>query len=228
MSAAGTNSLTTLFALILLCSCELTRAQNYIVWGQTTNGIGAGIDGSALDTGMIFVFVHRYGKLISTTNTSYSVIFPLGGGRIDDKALDGPPFWGPTNSFCGPIELNDSNGRIMPLLIPEVSDLQFYPDHFSFLNLNKSWEQYLSHHLFISPPPLPGSHPPDFLCSPSHAYQLNSFFFTNYFNLEVPGKYRLTVWPKLYEQSSTNQDIYQRIDVPPVTVTINWTSGPQK
>lgn len=48
------------------------------------------------------------------------------------------------------------------------------------------------------------------------------FQLGDYFELKEPGEYKLTVWPKIYRRSATNDDICQRIDLPPVSVTIKW------
>jgi hypothetical protein len=48
------------------------------------------------------------------------------------------------------------------------------------------------------------------------------FQLTDYFDIKQPGEYQLTVWPKIYKRSATNSDICERIDIPPVTVTIKW------
>ncbi len=45
---------------------------------------------------------------------------------------------------------------------------------------------------------------------------------TDYFDIKEPGQYTFTVWPKIYKHSSTNTDICNRIDLPPVSVTFKW------
>jgi len=42
----------------------------------------------------------------------------------------------------------------------------------------------------------------------------------NFFKLKVGEEYKLTIWPKIYKRSETNNDIFKRIDIPPVTIPI--------
>jgi len=43
------------------------------------------------------------------------------------------------------------------------------------------------------------------------------FQLSDFYDINEPGEYQLTVWPKIYERSSTNRDVCQRIDLPPLT-----------
>ena len=153
-----------------------------------------------------------------------------------------------TNSFCGPVEVRDAAGRIVPLVKPKVSvyggrELLFSPQVSSLLpypetyNILDEHERYFSQFMFYSGP---GVFPmPLFFMSKRTEmvrFQIRDSFKTNaavpvpslyertfqlhdYFDLKTPGEYQFTVWPKLYNRSATNGEIYLRIDVPPVTGT---------
>lgn len=123
-----------------------------------------------------------------------------------------------TNSFCGPISMCDGNGKELSLLKPDVSLLTAYPDSYS---LNVEHWHYLSRYKVylgagVFPPPL---------MTYSNSSQLAQFQLGDYFDIKSPGEYKLTVWPKIYERESTNDDICRRIDLPPVTVTIKWNGA---
>jgi hypothetical protein len=62
----------------------------------------------------------------------------------------------------------------------------------------------------------------DFLCENNREYQMISFEPADYFNLQSPGEYRVTVWVFVYKQSDADRDHYKRIDLPPVAATIKW------
>lgn len=128
-------------------------------------------------------------------------------------------YWGATNFCCGPIELQDTDGNKIPLLKPNINSPESYPASFSMTNLISQMPKY-SIEIYIQPPP--GFHESDFLRERNRPYQIDSFKLEDYFKPKKVGEYKLTVWPKIYKQSEMNQDLYQRIDVPPVTVAIRW------
>lgn len=138
---------------------------------------------------------------------------PLGPGGHGFK------YYMATNSFCGPIELRDAAGRLVPLLKPDVDSLKSYPASYDIWLVSRILET--GKNGFYSgpaqPQPVALSHTP-----------LSSFDLKDYFKLEKSGEYRLTVWPKIYEWVSPKSRICRRIDIPPVTVTINWKGDPQK
>ena len=70
---------------------------------------------------------------------------------------------------------------------------------------------------------IPEDRGPWFLCD-SRDYQLNSFCLEDYYQLEHPGFYTLTVWPIIYKQSATNLVVYHRVDLPPARVEFQWSS----
>ena len=56
--------------------------------------------------------------------------------------------------------------------------------------------------------------------------ELSSFEITDWFPVRKPGEYRLTIWPKVYKRLKENDDLCQRIDLPPVSVTIKGEGKP--
>jgi hypothetical protein len=122
-----------------------------------------------------------------------------------------------TNFFCGPIELQSSSGRKLPALKPEVCAMEGYPVAYRFGTATNNVRQSDDYH----GPPIPNGlgnfHP-----------RLASFPLGDYFEVKEPGEYTLTVWPKIYKRSASDADLCQRIDLPPVTVTIKWDEAPHK
>lgn len=199
--------------LFLVCACFIgeinhTLADQTEVWGMETNGISAGIRDMSFG-GAQEVWVTL--KLFTGNSVN-----PL---DLQFTNVSKSPFWWrfkyfkATNSFCGPIELQDATGHEVPLLKPEIDDLEAYPTSYSLKAANYILTS--KYHGFYSGPPLP-----TYLRLPSNT--LCSFYLKDYFKLEKPGKYKLTVWPKIYKRVSPTNNICQRIDIPPVTVTINW------
>lgn len=70
--------------------------------------------------------------------------------------------------------------------------------------------------------PIPGDLGPAFLSDFKGGHLQSVFYLNDYFEIKGPGEYKFTVSAKLYKQSETNSDVYQRIDIPPVTVPIQW------
>jgi hypothetical protein len=196
-----------------------------ITWGEVTNGFSGG----ARRAGMIFVYVQRQG--VSAPLNASNLFYPFFGGTnslTDDsflQRLTGPFFLGATNSFCGPIELQDASGKKLLLLKPKVSSLESYPNNFSFTKLYENWQQELNGKPVLMEPRMPGDCEPDFLCENSKPYQVCYFQLTDYFKVEKAGEYKLIIWPKIYEQSETNKDFYERIDIPPVNIPVQWNGN---
>ena len=138
--------------------------------------------------------------------------YPLG-DLLDRLSHDKWLCFGPTNLFCGPVQLRDAAGRELPPLKPEVSSPEAYPESFSVAQARKQR-------------PDPRTAFP--LALYGWAPQLARFNLGDYFAIDKPGAYRLTVWPKIYKRSTGNPDLCERIDVPPVAVTIDWTEPPAK
>lgn len=131
-------------------------------------------------------------------------------------------YWGPyryfeaTNSFVGPIELRDRAGRKVPSTHPAINSATAYPKSYSLHEANHS---LMSRYGFYSGPSLPMSYR---TASPFH------FTLEHYFALKKPGEYKLTVWPKIYKRISPTNDICQRIDLPPVSISIQWEDKSRK
>ena len=128
-------------------------------------------------------------------------------------------YYKPTNAFCGPIELVDAGARKCELLTPEVSLAESYPDSYSFALANGAyiWRHPYSGGAYDFPTPIV-----------EPLSKTAQFRIADYFAITNAGAYRLTVWPKIYKRSSTNKDLCERIDLPPVTITFQWLSEPQK
>jgi hypothetical protein len=181
--------------------------------GQLTNGIAASLD--ADDRKGYPPIIEAF--VINTNAGGF-----WGGPEPDERPVlewarkvfsDELLYFPPTNSFCGPIELCDASGKKLPSLKPEASSLDAYPAAFSFAFAKK-------HN------PDPRIHFPRALSSSPE--RLNRFSVWDYFAITNAGEYRLTVWPKIYHRSSTNDDLCQRIDIPPVTITLKLYASPLK
>jgi hypothetical protein len=181
-------------------------------WGMPTNGI-CGSAQVVCDTGISnlpiidvrVINTNLYGfrgEKEPDPHDALAVFHPV----IAGAAL----YFAPTNSFCGPVELKDGSGRLVPLLKPEFSKIESYPPSFSVT--------YAKEHN-----PRTNSFFPVALLS--SADSLIRFQLGDYFDVRAPGDYQLTVWPKIYKRPDTNSDNAQRIDLPPVSVNIHWTGS---
>jgi hypothetical protein len=126
-----------------------------------------------------------------------------------------------TNSFCGPIELRDTAGRILQTLDPGVSEMQSYPAHYNWteenLRMLRRRGGYLGTGIF-----------PNAILGISSTSELVRLDLSKYFNIEQPGEYKFTVWPKIYKRVAKTNDLCLRIDVPPVTATVKIEKLKQK
>ena len=122
---------------------------------------------------------------------------------------------------CGLIELRDNNGGKIPLLKNSIFSPKLYPDTFNITNQAKlipiDKNKFTSMLL-----PAPQSRSPDFLREPGKNYSIALFNLNSYFKPTKTGVYILTIWPKIYKKSETNEELYERIDLPPVTIPIKW------
>ena len=126
------------------------------------------------------------------------------------------------NYCCGPVEMQDKDKRKLPLLRPQINLPSAYPPSYSLTNAQAFIWRYRNRQAvaldgLLAPFPL--------LPRDGLEVDLPKFNIENYFKLETPGEYQLTVWPKIYQRSATNSDLCERIDLPPVTIPIQWTGG---
>ena len=126
----------------------------------------------------------------------------------------------PTNSVCCPLELQDAVGtKLEPFKRGELNPDAF-PDSFSVSEATNNEPQLRT----PFPSPLTFS-----------LGSIGSVALNDYFNITNTGDYPLTVWPKIYHRSSTNDDVCRRIDLAPVMVrlrlcalasaTTNWSDS---
>ena len=181
-------------------------------WGVATNGIVGGILIEQIlkphEEFKVKVYLHEAFDTNAVPPTFYS--------EPNGKAFhffDFNEYYKATNGFCGVLELREDNGHELPILKPEIYSTQAYPVFFS---KRQMWEDQTQGRpaILISPrmpEPLIGRIP-----------QIASFNLKDYFNLNHTGEYLLTIWPKIYKQSATNDDLCERIDLPPVTATVKW------
>lgn len=119
-----------------------------------------------------------------------------------------------TNSLCGPMLLYDAKGNSLKPLKPEVNRLSAYPDRFSLSQVERILQKPVGNidlpirFWQFSPDVGPGAYAP-------------SFYLNDYFDIQTPGNYELRVWPKLYRSSATNDDIFERLDLPVLKIPLN-------
>jgi hypothetical protein len=171
------------------------------IWGAETNGFRAGIYCGGIG---IVVEIHRDLDVTGIPNA------------MNKAPEEPPPFLMSTNWVAGPMELIDTNGNKLPLLDSHILDTNSYPDTLSWQTIlyNRHRQRYWSG-------------PEDGNCNIFNFVKTNwtedSMIFLEYnqiYKTDNHGEYKFTIWPKLYQRSSTNEDIYHRIDLPPVTVPI--------
>ena len=109
----------------------------------------------------------------------------------------------------------------MHLLKPEVLSPESYPDtlRWSILFQQEMQRSTLSH-------VVPGDLGLFGVNGTDTSGQLGFFDLGDYFQTKEPGEYKLTLWPKIYKRTGLDNDLYQRIDIPPVSVTFQWDGEP--
>jgi hypothetical protein len=124
-------------------------------------------------------------------------------------------YYMPTNSFCGPVELRDAHGEEVPSLKPELSEPDAYPARYSLSAENENYfRRYQAYRG-------PGSFPLPLLGVRSFS-EMAKLSLAEYFDVKERGEYRFTVWPKMYKRMAKTNDLCERVDLPPVTVTVKW------
>ena len=108
-----------------------------------------------------------------------------------------------------PVELRDTTGAQVAPTVQAASQPEGLPDflRWSCWEVQQERRHTISH--FI--PYL------DFFAGYAG---LASFQVQDYFQIKAPGDNKLTIWPKIYrrpESPEEDRDLYQRIDIPPVT-----------
>ena len=196
-----------------------------VKWGEATNGLRCGI--SSLYS---WVFIETPLTNIPYPNSSLVMTNALTqrpprviGYGPGDSNPDSPVWIGSPNGFFGPMELRNANGEKMPLLKPEANNPSYYPEFLRWSILRPQ----MSGGVALGNPNGP------------HVGQWQEFQryrdvqqaggmlrnLKSIFEVKEPGEYQLTLWPKIYKRSEKpdeDHDIYQLINVPPVTVTIKW------
>ncbi len=216
----------TFFKILLLLSTValLVKAQTNIVYAEQpvtddSTGIRWGTDGAwGVATNGIVGGVHVWCGKQASPDVVVHIVRQGEPLILNSSSL----YWGATNSFCGPIELQDSEGKKAPLLNPIFSAPVAYPDSFSMSNLINQMPKL---NYILMAPLVPGDHGSNFLGNADKPYQLISFNLKDYFKPRNPGEFRLTIWPKIYkrsDESNADHDLYQRVDLAPLTVKIQW------
>jgi hypothetical protein len=124
-------------------------------------------------------------------------------------AQDDWMFYLPTNLFCGPISLTSKNGVIISSTQPETLSSS-YPSYFSLTEVKNHFSRS---HVYYSGPPFPRP-----LTFPVE--RVAQFRIGRYFKINTNEVYQLIVSPKIYRRSATNNDLYERLDLSPVTILI--------
>ena len=208
-----------LFLMILIfgsCSCESQslvdddgglHLDSLYTWSHAaTNGYRAGI---RIDyNSLITVAIHRDLQItgISPPRAGWAKI---------------PPFLMPTNWFPGPAQLIGPDGQTILIQRPDVLSAASYPETLSFQSIKEDRMKPLGAALG----PIWGDYQIfDSTKAKKDEDNLRTCELRDYYQYNVPGKYQLTLWPKLYRRSGTNDDIFHRIDLPPVS--LEFTIGP--
>jgi hypothetical protein len=178
-----------------------------------TNGIAIGVGvGAGFDAGRtpeVFVSYDQTASVFPGTNSLYPYWANVVKQHVEKEDWI---YFKATNLFCGPIELRDASGEKIAMRKPEVSMLTAYPASYGLqVTASNYYKQFKGYSGPFFPEPLMRP-----------ASVLIAFHLQDYFKLIEPGNYKLTVWPKIYKRSATNDDLCERVDIPPVTVFIKW------
>jgi hypothetical protein len=154
------------------------------------------------------------------TNIERELVFHL--GSTHDPASMWKYFMG-TNygfrgDFTGPMELVDTNNQKLVLLKPEINDSNAYPASYNIKTLKLNDHGYRPGDFEFPRALVPYS---------GTNVEMSAGNLTKFFKLEKPGKYQLTIWPKIYKRVAPGADICERLDLPSVIIPIKWEGESQ-
>ncbi len=181
-----------------------------VAWGAETNGVSAGV-------------AVRPGPPCSATVVFRIAPKALAYGATNRTGRIAPHFTGtlflPTNEVCGPFILRDASGKAVPWVTPSALLTNSYPPA---LSLTGVYDAFSGQYSIYSGPGFPP-------CSLGVGTNLTApFVLTNYLRLARSGRYELKVWPKLYKRVFPKSDLTRRVDLPPVSVSFEWTKAKAK
>ena len=218
-----------LYRLWVLCAA-LVFASHWNVRASEADQSAPAATNGVYASGKYIVFYPNGGHVIRlfvhfrppSTNISSLSPFPMivksaNGDEVGVTSIDVGIYFLATNSFCGFIELRDQSGDKITLLKPEMNLPESYPNSYNLKIANRLLMEKTSYIGADKPGCLSGTDP-----------EQCRFHLKDYFKIEKPGDYQLTVWPKIYKRSETNRDLCDRIDLPPVTIPIKWTDDASK
>ena len=201
-----------------------------IKWGESTNGLKCGI--SVLNWPDAWVFIETPLANIPYPNSSVVKMSqpapeapPVIGYGTGDSVPDSPVWIGAPSGLFGPMELRNVNGEKIPLLKPKANNPEEYPEILRWSILRPQfggighggpnaphigqWQGFQKYR--------------DVQQAGGMIHNLKSCF-----RVKETGEYQLTLWPKIYKRSekpNKDHDIFQRIDLPPVTISIKWNGN---
>lgn len=179
------------------------------MWGPESNGCSAGI--SVTWKGDHFEVLYLVRRPANAEEFRVQ--------RTVNEALMGPHFLLPTNGCIGPVELEGPNGRRVQPNNPALMNSNDYP---TTLSWNTLVQGSLNHNIRV-----PGQRGSLFGAGDlKPEEEIALFDLAKYFTLDNPGDYKLTLWPKLYKKVQRDKDLFQRIDIPPVTFNFHWDGSP--
>ena len=185
-------------------------------WGVPTNGVVDGIHvgrQSPQHKLEIGIYVHEEFHVSAdslppnfysepNTNAIQQIWFRK---NLDDTNQAGRYFRA-TNYFCGPVALRNSDGIEVPPRNRDLTSAGSYPQSFRHRELG-----LLDAFHAKTAWPLVGRLP-----------ELARFKLDELFEMKKPGDYVLTVWPKIYRQLKNDDDLCERIDLPPISLKVHW------
>jgi hypothetical protein len=186
-------------------------------WGSSTNGVVGGIFVTYQPQKHMteyWVYVHE--EFRASTDSPPPTFYSepntnsLSHGwflkKSGDTSREGIYFKA-TNDFCGPVALRDSDGVDVPARNLPVISSTAYPRSFRQLELGQ----------------LDPFHAKFAAALAGRLPQLAAFRIEDLFEIKKAGDYVLTVWPKIYRQVKNDDDLCERIDVPPISLKIHWS-----
>jgi hypothetical protein len=205
-----------------LFSVFLRMPRGSITWGAETNTLRGGLSvlQSRTQTDVevcVKKSTNSVGPAATLTNTA-----PRNWRQEVGAVSAGQNYWetmefvSATNSFCGPVELLDEAGsRVVPA-DQGLMSLTAYPSSFQYSDVarNEFKKPTISHIMPARRIDLKADVPTS----------LVTFNITEMFHIKKSGRYRLTVYPIIYKRSGKNTDVYERVDLPPITTSVELKS----
>ncbi len=222
--------------LIPVLFCSLCNAANESIYWEWKTEAGLPINGlyaevgvysvSRADNSVVVLTLHHTGSASNSfelrqtrTNWYFGESFlKLKQPENETIRLRNPRgyFFKPLNGFPGKLRLSTTNGAPVAMFHAETINADTnYPASFRFSSLTNHFSKPSSQILTGGE----GNWPDVLVGMKPH---LKNFNLNEMFDIKGSGTYLLEFSPIIYRRSLTDPDLCERVDLPPVTISVRW------